>query len=164
MKQVTLFRHAKSSWKYELEDVFRPLNRRGYRDAKLMAEARDYKVPDQLCCSPAIRTYSTALYYLKQYQIPINRLHLDWALYEVTGEQLFTYLQQLNDSLQQVWLFGHNPGFNELIEIGTGQPMDNMVTGASLNLCWQADSWKTLTRSQAALSEMTCPPKQPAQP
>ena len=39
MKNILLLRHAKSSWKNKgLNDIDRPLNKRGLMDAPLMAE------------------------------------------------------------------------------------------------------------------------------
>ncbi|MBT1063597.1 histidine phosphatase family protein [Bowmanella sp. Y26] len=161
MKQVSLFRHAKSSWKYEITDMFRPLNRRGYRDAALMATTTGCFVPDLICCSPAVRTYSTALYYLKQLAIPMDKLHLDWALYEASGQRLFDYLKTLHEGHQHIWLFGHNPGLNELVDISTGKEIDNIVTGAIVTLRWQTERWNKLSPKQAVLGDIKIPPKQP---
>jgi phosphohistidine phosphatase len=56
MKTLTLIRHAKSSWKYpDLADYDRPLNKRGRRDAAMMAErlaARGFG-PQRILTSPA---------------------------------------------------------------------------------------------------------------
>ena len=59
MKQLTLIRHAKSSWKIQdLEDSWRPLSRRGYWQLLELAA----QVPQNAfwLVSPAVRSYSTA--------------------------------------------------------------------------------------------------------
>ena len=63
MKQLTLIRHAKSSWKQTgMEDSARPLNRRGKSDAIDMGQrlAAIEFMPDVLISSPAKRARSTA--------------------------------------------------------------------------------------------------------
>ena len=62
MKQITLVRHAKSSWHRGLRDIDRPLNARGERDAPLMAMhlRKQGFSPDILISSPATRAATTA--------------------------------------------------------------------------------------------------------
>ena len=56
--RLVLLRHAKSSWEGDLDDVDRPLNARGRRDADAAGRwlAQHQLVPDSLLCSPARRT------------------------------------------------------------------------------------------------------------
>ncbi|GAA0360890.1 hypothetical protein GCM10009092_26460 [Bowmanella denitrificans] len=160
MKQVLLLRHAKSSWKHVVDDEFRPLNARGYRDAPVMAETLRGRLPDKILCSPSIRTYSTAMFYLRNRDMPLELLHLDWALYEASGDRLMRYLLALDNSWQSVWLFGHNPGLNELVELATGQAVDNIVTGARVQLQWPVKDWQALQDGQARLIGIDAPQKQ----
>ena len=60
MKTVYFCRHAKSSWKdLSLRDIERPLNKRGKKDAPMMAERlRDMGAqPDAILSSPANRAF-----------------------------------------------------------------------------------------------------------
>jgi phosphohistidine phosphatase len=57
MKTLILVRHAKSSWKYDVEDVNRPLKNRGITDANLVSRAfnnRKLSI-DNVFSSPANR-------------------------------------------------------------------------------------------------------------
>ena len=62
MLQVYLLRHAKSSWdNLELDDIDRPLNKRGMRNAKQFSkilDKRKFQI-SQIICSPSKRTTST---------------------------------------------------------------------------------------------------------
>src|SRR5512137_2550352 len=63
MKTLLLMRHAKSSWKdTELEDLQRPLNKRGRRLAPRMGELLREKelVPQLIYSSNAVRARQTA--------------------------------------------------------------------------------------------------------
>lgn len=62
MKTLYLLRHAKSSWKDPgLDDLDRPLNKRGRETAKTMAAyLRRAKIsPDVVLCSTAVRAKQT---------------------------------------------------------------------------------------------------------
>ena len=62
MLQVYLLRHAKSSWdNLELDDIDRPLNKRGMRNAKQFSKILDKRKFQigQIICSPSKRTTST---------------------------------------------------------------------------------------------------------
>lgn len=63
MKKLILLRHAKSSWKdLSINDIERPLNHRGKRDAPIMAERFLNRniVIDLIISSNAKRTLDTA--------------------------------------------------------------------------------------------------------
>ena len=63
MKRLYIVRHAKSSWKTDLNDFNRPLNKRGKKSAPDMGERlKKLKVmPDLILSSPALRAITTAV-------------------------------------------------------------------------------------------------------
>ncbi len=66
MRELTLVRHAKSSWgEPSLSDIDRPLNERGLRDAPRMAEwlADRGAVYGAQLSSPALRARTTAQHF-----------------------------------------------------------------------------------------------------
>ena len=67
-KTLIVVRHAKSSWKYPaLSDLDRPLNKRGKRDAPMMAKImcqKNIRI-DAILSSPAQRTLKTAYAFAK---------------------------------------------------------------------------------------------------
>jgi len=68
MKQIYFIRHAKSDWSNpQLNDHERPLNKRGMKDAPLMAEIMQKSgiSPDAIFSSTAKRAFTT----LKSFQI-----------------------------------------------------------------------------------------------
>ena len=116
MKILTLIRHAKSSWKYGgLDDLDRPLNRRGNRDAPLMGDilaARDCR-PDVIHTSPALRALRTAEAIAAGIGYPQQRIVLDERLYHADTHDMLDVIQSLDESLGWVACVGHNPGFTE---------------------------------------------------
>ena len=42
MKKLTIIRHAKSDWSFDVPDMDRPISKRGKNDAQIMAESVSY--------------------------------------------------------------------------------------------------------------------------
>ena len=67
-KTLFILRHAKSSWSdHPLSDFERPLNKRGYEQAPLIAEVLSKKatLPQKVISSPANRALTTANFMLE---------------------------------------------------------------------------------------------------
>lgn len=110
MKKLYLLRHSKSSWASpELRDFDRPLNDRGYREAKEMAQyikEKGYR-PDIILCSPARRTRETLKPIIEalEYEGPV--LYLE-SIYESFWTNLKEAVDQRSED--SVMLIGHCPG------------------------------------------------------
>ena len=68
MKTLYIVRHAKSSWTYKrIEDIDRPLKKRGIKDAHLMSKFLSKKIekPDVFVTSSANRALHTAIIFVK---------------------------------------------------------------------------------------------------
>ncbi len=150
MKTLILCRHAKSSWKHPVQDIHRPLNGRGLRQAPLVAR-QALKQPDAIFSSPASRAYATALFYFEMQQWDIRKLQLEPALYEAGVDELLFFVNQLHDQLGSVMLFGHNPGFNQLQDFLLAEVQGNLVTSARVELALDIDSWRSACGGCASL-------------
>ena len=111
-----LLRHAKSSRDDpELPDHERPLNPRGLKAAKRVAEhmRRSGIAPALILCSSARRAQETAA--------PIHRMlgsrakiKVEDGLYAASAAQLLERLRRVADPVPSVMVIGHNPGIQEL--------------------------------------------------
>ena len=116
MKKLILIRHAKSSWKIaELEDSWRPLSSRGYRQLASLTP----HIPHSglWLVSPAVRTYATAHVLRRLAGLPMGGIWLDDRLYESSGHKLMALLHGLDDVDDDVTLIGHSPGLDELAQL-----------------------------------------------
>lgn len=116
MKQLFLLRHAKSSWDDpSLDDFERPLNKRGRRSAKAIADHLGNHAlrPAAILCSPAKRARQTLelIQPALGKEIPVT---FDMRLYEASRQTLLARLTELMPSLPSVLLVGHNPGLQRL--------------------------------------------------
>ncbi len=142
-KQITVIRHAKSSWSNPgLRDFDRPLNQRGLRDAPLMADKlQDLGIKlDLILSSPSSRTLLTAEYFKVKFGCKIETVN---NLYHGDVEDIIDSLIYVPDEIISVGIFCHNPGITFFANRITERMIDNVPTCGLLlceikeNLQWQ---------------------------
>lgn len=145
MKNLFLIRHAKSSWKNaeELDDLERPLNKRGERDAPIMAVVLQEKniYPDKIISSPANRALTTAVIFAKQLNYPIENIMIEEAIYESSIEKLWQVIQKVGRENNSVFLFGHNPFLTEIVNEFEDVRIDNIPTSAIVKIEFDIIDW-----------------------
>lgn len=162
MKTILLLRHAKSAWSDTgLSDHDRPLNRRGERAAKAIADhlAQHGPRPDLILCSTATRARQTLAPLVKRLGAPAPPLALEAGLYLASEDSLLDRLKDLADDVATVLLVGHNDGIWQLAEVlaGRGQAAllaalrEKYPTGTLAVLRAPTDAWRDLTAGSAEL-------------
>jgi len=116
MKQLVLVRHGKSSWDYQVNDKDRPLKERGIADAHMIASelaALDLSI-DAAYASPANRALHTAMIFLRTLSFPFAKFSVENALYDFSGEDVFQFIKQQDNTLKTILIFGHNYAFTHI--------------------------------------------------
>jgi len=168
MKTLLLLRHAKSAWgDPRLDDHDRPLNGRGERAAKAMADhiARQGPRPDLILCSTAMRTRQTLAPLLKRLEGPAPPISLENGLYLASEDALLGRLQAVADDVPTVLLIGHNDGIGQLAaDLAGDGPSDALAalrakypTGALAVLRVPDGPWTDLKAGSAKLLEFVRP-------
>ncbi|SCK36706.1 phosphohistidine phosphatase [Variovorax sp. HW608] len=143
MKTLFLVRHAKSSRDDpSLPDRERPLDDRGRQDAPMMGKRlgkRELK-PDLLVSSPALRALTTAQLIADEIGYPRKNIVVDERLYASSPDDLLAVICALDDKLNRVMLFGHNPEFAELAHRLSSEITD-MPTCAVAEFRFDAKAW-----------------------
>jgi phosphohistidine phosphatase len=118
------------------------LNKRGQRDAPAMGErlAKREVAPDLIASSPATRALTTAKVIAREIGYPERDIRADERLYGASAFELLEIIQELDDALDRVMLFGHNPGLTDLVS-DLGCDIDNMPTCGVVELAFDTDSW-----------------------
>jgi phosphohistidine phosphatase len=147
MLRLTLVRHAKSSWADPgTGDFERPLNKRGVRDAPVMAlrmgELR--RLPDLLVSSPALRAFTTAGVFAERLGFSVDAIRLEQRIYEASRETLAEVVRELDPTRRHAMLFGHNPGFCELARWLATCSFTDMPTCAIASIELQVGDWREL--------------------
>lgn len=161
MKTLYLLRHAKSSWKNTaLDDIDRPLNRRGRQAALAMGEfLRDRDIaPAQVLCSPATRTRETLERVQRRLPVALP-VRYEQGIYLADSTTLLRRLHRLSDTLGSVMIIGHNPGMEMLArtlihggdEDARGRLARKFPTCALAILSTEIESWHDLAAGGASL-------------
>jgi phosphohistidine phosphatase len=143
MKTLFLLRHAKSSKDDPaLEDFDRPLNKRGEQDSKAIGKyIRKKKLsPDLVISSPANRARQTTELVLKAAGLKIQP-RFDERIYEASARLVLKVLSEIEANANAVMLVGHNPGFEELFEVLTGDG-SRLPTASLACIELAVDKWK----------------------
>lgn len=145
MKHLILVRHAKSDWGDPgLDDVDRPLNDRGKKDAPVMVRRLlDKKIKiDAFITSPAKRARKTAAVFASAYKKDAGELILRDELY-MAGPTIFKEVVATTDnSIKSIAIFSHNPGITDYANELTETRIDNIPTCGVFSVKADCSSWK----------------------
>ncbi len=151
MKRLFIVRHGKSSWDYDsVKDLDRPLKERGISDGYKMAERlveRELK-PEIIISSPGIRALHSAVIFHRVLKLSREALRIDPDLYLADEQEILSVIYGLNDQINSVMIFGHNPGFTDFTNyISTLNLMNIPTTGLAI-LDFQIDNWNQIAREK----------------
>lgn len=147
-KTVTLVRHAKSSWDFDLPDHKRPLIERGIADARIIAKkfSENFIMPDAVFTSHAVRAHTTCAIFMETLNIPKEKLTVTQELYDFGGSQVSNFIKSLPDEYQNVMVFGHNHAFTAVSNIFGNVYIDNVPTAGLVQLQFKENLWKDLKK------------------
>lgn len=147
MKTLYLGRHAKSSWDYtELSDFERPLNKRGRNDAPFMGNLFKEMnlIPDLIISSPALRAYFTARTIAKEIGYLLEEIETSETIYEGDSTDLIELIQLIDDEVNSLMLFGHNPTITLTHNYLCDKRIDNIPTCALAAIEFNIKSWENI--------------------
>ncbi|MDO9266902.1 MAG: histidine phosphatase family protein [Sulfurimonas sp.] len=160
MKKLYIIRHAKSSWSdAALNDFERPLNKRGKANAPMMGERLKEKgvMPDIIISSPAKRAKSTAEIIAKEIGYE-KKVLFDENIYESSVDKLRKILTALDDKQNTVFLVGHNPELNMLVDYYV-KFYENIPTCGVVEVEFACDTWANIEPKNAKLISFNYPKK-----
>ena len=147
MKTLVIVRHAKSSWDNAvLSDHQRQLSKRGLRDAPIMgARLAEWGPPvDRVISSSATRALTTAELITHEMGLPWDEIQIEDALYHATEEDIIDLINEQEDYLDGLMLFGHNPGMTYLVNGLSDLDLDNLPTCGVAILQFDVKSWSEI--------------------
>ncbi len=131
MKQLYLIRHAKSSWSSPcLADFDRPLNKRGKKNAPLMAERLSARgvIPQRIISSPAKRAKKTARYMARGTGFQRKNIIYEEGLYFAEHQEVISLIERHLSEVESLFVVGHNSTITDLAEQLTGDHFFNVPT------------------------------------
>ena len=140
VRRLIVMRHAKSSWKdTNLDDHERPLNKRGRRDAPIVADAIFERgwIPDLILVSSSKRTLQTLEG--MSHRMGKTPFEVRPGIYHATVIDLMIELEDmLNAGITMI--LGHNPGSELLVNHLSGE-WHTMPTATAVLLLHSGSSW-----------------------
>ena len=148
MKTIIFIRHAKSSWRYQLPDKKRSLNKLGLFQAELMSSLDIVKSlqPDAVFCSTAKRSRETCRFFLKNAIPTETEVHYSDQLYDLSGAGLETFINTMDSRLSNVFIFGHNNALTTIVNIKGDQYIENIPTCGIVKINFKTNNWKECSK------------------
>lgn len=163
MKTIYLVRHAKSDRDVpDLQDIDRPLNARGYRDANTMGNLlKEKKVaPGIIISSPAIRAISTAFIFCRKLQYDASGVIIEPDLYDTSVKHYLNIIGRTDNRFKSLMLFAHNPIISDLACHLCSQFSESLPTCAVVEIQFKVDEWKSIEKSKGAIIQYGFPKNQ----
>jgi phosphohistidine phosphatase len=166
MKTLYLCRHAKSSWADAgMDDFDRPLNERGQRNAPFMAKMfKERGEPvDLIVSSPANRAITTARSFATTLGLSGDRFWEERAIYLAERGTLAHLVNGLPGHADRVMLFGHNPGFTDVVNHLSDAGIANLPTCGIVRIDFAVNEWQHIIKGSGTLVWFDHPKRHPGQ-
>lgn len=153
MKTLILIRHGKSSWKYPVKDIDRPLKSRGKTDALLVVNEflRYHISPDLVVSSPAKRAIDICRIFMLKLNILHEILQINPTIYDFNGSPTADFIKSLDNNYQKVMLFGHNYAFTALANLFGSRYIENLPTSGLVVINFNVDKWQDISKGTTEL-------------
>lgn len=160
MKKLYIVRHSKAvEVAPDFSDFSRCLADSGVNKANLIAEhlAKDLTQVDLMVSSPACRAYETAQIFAKKLNYPAEDIVKMDPLYHFGGiERALELISHVDDDVETLMLFGHNPTFNALSWNLCEDFRDAMPTSSVVGVGIKAKTWaKAIKKGGSLLTYLT---------
>ncbi len=144
MKRILLFRHGKSSWTHPgLADADRPLLSKGEHRTKRVAQklAELNLGTGLIVTSNAVRALRTAAIVAEILNISPESVVIDPLLYHASENEIWDIVYSLPDDVDEVMLFGHNPGLTDFANSSGITDIDWLPTSGVVTALFNCTSW-----------------------
>ena len=156
MKTIYIVRHAKSSWEYEgIDDIDRPLKKRGIKDAYLIADILKNKIqkPDAFISSCANRALHTGVIFCNVLGFPMANLKISKSLYSFSDGYLVKTIKALDDAYDAAIVFSHDHGINDFVNSFGSKSIPHVPTCGVIGIEFNTDHWKNIKSGKTVLKE-----------
>jgi phosphohistidine phosphatase SixA len=151
LRRLIVMRHAKSSWRSEAtDDHARPLNKRGRREAPVVAQRLQEIgwTPEVILSSDALRARETLTAMLDGFS-PRPQVAFLPSLYHGGIHELRKAVAGLSPEIKVVLALGHNPGWQDAVDWLCGEEVELKTANAAL-LESSGDSWRDALHGEGA--------------
>jgi phosphohistidine phosphatase len=162
MKKIIFVRHGKAEEAApEFSDFERSLTSKGKTVSRQMAlklKERENNL-GIIITSPAFRAIETALIFAGVYAIHPEKIIINSNLYfNIDQNSFMEMLNNTDEDINTITLFGHNPSFTELPELFGRESPDVMPKSGIICLSFKTKTWSGIYRN-AGITDYFLKPK-----
>ncbi len=143
-------RHARSRWDESVSDQFRSITEKGIHKTEKVAHFLKDNLEinfDKIYSSKATRTKETSEI-VRQIVFPNQKVEVVDELYTFSHYLLDNWIRKLDNQLQNVLIFGHNPAFTDVTNQLGNEMIYNLSTSGFVWIQFQSDNWKTINKGK----------------
>lgn len=122
------------------------------------ARLADWGPPiDRVISSSAVRALATAELVTQELGLPWDEIQIEEDLYHASEYEILDLIQEQEDYLDGLMLFGHNPGLTYLVNDLSDLDLDNLPTCGVVVLQFEVERWSEVGETLAARAEIDFP-------
>jgi phosphohistidine phosphatase len=156
MKKLYIVRHAKSSWEYAgINDIDRPLKKRGINDAYLISSVLEKKIdrPSVFVSSCANRALHTALIFSYAFNYPLANIKISKSLYSFSDGYLIKTIKALDNGFDSAIIFSHDHGISDFVNAYGNKEITHVPTSGVVGIKFKTDHWKDIKNGKTLFTE-----------
>ena len=150
MKNLFLMRHGKSRWDENVSDQYRSITENGIRKTEKVAHFLKFFFDiacTKIYTSKATRAKETSDI-VQKIAFPNHKIEIVDELYTFSHFLLDNWIQKLDNQLQNVLIFGHNPAFTDIINQLGSEMIYNLSTSGFAWIQFDSTNWKTIKKGK----------------
>ncbi len=156
MKTLYIVRHAKSSWEYDgIQDIDRPLKKRGINDAYLISSILQKKIetPSVFVSSCANRALHTAMIFSYSFNYPLSNLKISKSLYSFSDGYLIKTVMALDNGFDSAIIFSHDHGISDFVNKFGSKKINHVPTSGVVAIEFKTKHWKNIKVGKTLFTE-----------
>ena len=153
-------RHGKSSWDdFNVTDHDRTLLQVGIKKTNKVADFLKSKniKPDLILSSTAKRAHETSKIVAAKLGYVEANIKTSKNIYHAGSDDIFDELFALDDSINSVMIFGHNPTFTDFVNYFKKPEIYNLPTSGVAAISFKTDKWEDLPNSNSKVEFLVTP-------
>ena len=143
-------RHAKSCWNENVSDQFRSITENGIHKTEKVAHflQNNYDLKfDKIYTSKAVRSKETSEI-VRPILFSTQKIEIEEELYTFSHYLLDNWIRKLDNQLQNVLIFGHNPAFTDVANEFGNELIYNLPTSGFVWIQFKSDHWKEIKKGE----------------
>ena len=132
-----------------LDDLDRPLSKRGKREALLLGQLlmKIGLVPQLVISSYAKRARKTAIKITQEINYPKEEIYLSEIIYNGNLSEIIELIRSINNKIDFAIIIGHFPSLLELGNCFTGSHFKKFSTSGFILIGFKDNSWKNVAKN-----------------